>query len=258
MTQRKFFFSRMHFFLQRTMIFWNLLSCFYIFVVVWKMKCQCCCYERFSFQFCFIFGILHFCFIFWIFVLIFQRSRKLFQQSRKLFTQQNKTERNTNIIQWQKGKKKKVQFLLHLVLHEKTFTFVLTQKISDHLLTICPKRNKTKRNKTKETRHKTKETRQKKQDTRQKKQDTRQKKQDTRQKKQDKIKHTQPNLKKKKQKISKNRHNNENKKQKQKAYSTSTSRVVPHRSTMLAASNLTARFRWDVVYFRSYGRKQKR
>ena len=126
------------------------------------------------FQFCCIFGIA-FCCIFWIFVLIFQRSRKLFQQSRKLFTQQNKTERNTNIIQWQKGKKKKVQFLLHLVLHEKTFTFVLTQKYPIICWPFVPK------------------------ETRQKKQDTRQKKQDTRQKKQDKIKHTQPNLKKKKQ-----------------------------------------------------------
>ena len=42
-----------------------------------------------------------------------------------------------------------------------------------------------------------------------------------------------------------------------KAYSTSTSRVVPHHSTTLAAQSLTSRFGWDVVYSPSYGRRRK-
>jgi hypothetical protein len=41
------------------------------------------------------------------------------------------------------------------------------------------------------------------------------------------------------------------------AYSTSTSRVVPHHSTMLAVRSLTSRFGWDVVHSTSYGRKRK-
>lgn len=40
------------------------------------------------------------------------------------------------------------------------------------------------------------------------------------------------------------------------AYSTSTSRVVPHHSTILAARSLTSRFGWDVVHSTSYGRKR--
>ena len=43
---------------------------------------------------------------------------------------------------------------------------------------------------------------------------------------------------------------------KAKAYSTSTSRVVPHHSTTLAVHRLTSRFGWDVVYSASYGRKR--
>ena len=42
---------------------------------------------------------------------------------------------------------------------------------------------------------------------------------------------------------------------KAKAYSTSTSRVVPHHSTTLAVHRLTSRFGWDVVYSASCGRK---
>ena len=247
----------MHFFLQRTMIFWNLLSCFYIFVVVWKMKCQCCCYERFSFQFCFIFGILHFVLFFEYLFWYFSGAESFFSRAESFSHNKTKLKETQISSNDKKEKRKKCNFYCIWCCMKKHLLLFWHRNIRssvDHL----SQKKQDKRNKTKETRHKTKETRQKKQDTRQKKQDTRQKKQDTRQKKQDKIKHTQPNLKKKKQKISKNRHNNENKKQKQKAYSTSTSRVVPHRSTMLAASNLTARFRWDVVYFRSYGRKQKR
>ena len=41
-----------------------------------------------------------------------------------------------------------------------------------------------------------------------------------------------------------------------KAYSTSTSHVVPHHSTTLAVHRLTSRFGWDVVYSASYGRKR--
>ena len=40
------------------------------------------------------------------------------------------------------------------------------------------------------------------------------------------------------------------------AYSTSTSRVVPHHSTILAVRSLTSRFGWDVVLSTSYGRKR--
>jgi hypothetical protein len=43
----------------------------------------------------------------------------------------------------------------------------------------------------------------------------------------------------------------------QKAYSTSTSRVVPHHSTTLAVHRLTSRFGWDVVYSASCGRKRQ-
>ena len=39
------------------------------------------------------------------------------------------------------------------------------------------------------------------------------------------------------------------------AYSTSTSRVVPHHSTILAVYSLTSRFGWDVVHSISYGRR---
>ena len=45
--------------------------------------------------------------------------------------------------------------------------------------------------------------------------------------------------------------------QKRRAYSTSTSRVVPHRSTMKAATSLSSRFGWDVEYSGSYGRRQR-
>ena len=44
---------------------------------------------------------------------------------------------------------------------------------------------------------------------------------------------------------------------KAKAYSTSTSRVVPHHSTTLAVHRLTSRFGWDVVYSASCGRKRQ-
>ena len=41
------------------------------------------------------------------------------------------------------------------------------------------------------------------------------------------------------------------------AYSTTTSRVVPHRSTMMAVRSLTSRFGWDVVHSTSYGRRRQ-
>ena len=41
------------------------------------------------------------------------------------------------------------------------------------------------------------------------------------------------------------------------AYSTGTSRVVPHHSTIPAARGLTSRFGWDVVHSASYGRRRK-
>ena len=191
-------------------------------------------------EFCILFNFLNICSDIFSGADSFSAEQKAFQQSRKLFTQQNKTERNTNIIQWQKGKKKKVQFLLHLVLHEKHLLLFWHRNIRssvDHLSQMLkifvPKENKTK------------ETRQKKQDTRQKKQDKRNK--DTRQKKQDKIKHKTKFEEKKNKNFQKTDTIMKTKKQKQKAYSTSISRMVPHRSTMLAVSNLTARLRWDVL-----------
>ena len=44
-------------------------------------------------------------------------------------------------------------------------------------------------------------------------------------------------------------------KAKHRAYSTGTSRVVPHHSTIPAARSLTSRFGWDVVHSASYGRR---
>ena len=60
---------------------------------------------------------------------------------------------------------------------------------------------------------------------------------------------------KKMQRKSPKKRGKERGKKREEAYSTTTSRVVPHRSTMMAAPSLTSRFGWDVVYSRSYGRR---
>ena len=116
----------------------------------------------------------------------FSRAESFFSRAESFFSRaesfsHNKTKLKETQISSndKKEKRKKCNFYCIWCCMKKNIYFCFDTEISDHLLTICPKRNKTK--------------------------ETRQKKQDTRQKTQDKIKHTQPNLKKKKQKISKNK-----------------------------------------------------